>query len=74
MVTRPNHQAPREYSNATFKNAHVYVQREARYIFALQEGGSKGDDRWIGAAQKFLHIRDVGQSGRFVEPWVESRL
>ena len=47
MVVGTHHQPAREYSDAPFKYAHVYVHLEAVYILALQKGGGKGDDRKI---------------------------
>ena len=59
MVVIAHHQPAREYSDAAFEDAHIYVHLKARYILALQQGGSKGDDRRVGAAQKFFHSNDV---------------
>lgn len=67
-----HHQAPGEYADAPFERAHIYVHLKAGYILALKESAGKGDNRHVCAAQKFLHIKDVGQIGRFVEPWVGS--
>ena len=56
MIIDVDKQTAREDANAAFEDAHIYVHFEAFYILPLKKGGGKGDDRWIGAAQEFLHI------------------
>ena len=60
MIVRPNHQTPRKDSDAAFEDAHIYVYLKAVYILALKQGRSECNNRRVGAAQKFLHIMDVG--------------
>lgn len=50
-----NHQAARQYAKGAVKDAHVDVQLKHGYILALKHGFGKGDDGWVGTAQKFLH-------------------
>jgi octaprenyl-diphosphate synthase len=67
MVIGVHHQAARENPDAAFEHAHVYVHFKAVYILPPEKGGGKGDDGHIGAAQKFLHIKDVEPDHRHVE-------
>lgn len=60
MIVAPNHQAAWEDSNAPFKDAHIYVHLKAVYILALEQGRSECNNCRVCAAQKFLHIMDVG--------------
>ena len=68
MIVFADHETSGKDSDATFEHAHVYVHLKASYILPLEKGGGKGNDRWICAAQKFLHIRDVEAQKLDVEP------
>lgn len=68
MIIRAHHKATRENSDATFKDAHIYVHLEAVYILTPEKRRGKGDDRHVCAAQKFLHKGCVGQITGIVEP------
>ena len=63
-----DHQTPGKNTDASFKDAHVYVHLEAVYILTLEKGLCKGNDSHVRGAQKFLHIKGVGQFRRIVEP------
>jgi len=71
MVIGVHHQPARENSDAAFEHAHVYVHFKAGYILPPEKGGGKGDYGHVGAAQKFLHIKDVEPDRRRVEPDAE---
>lgn len=72
MIVRMNHQPAWENSDAAFEDAHVYVHLEAGYILTLKKGLGKGDNGHVRAAQKFFHIKGVGQFGQIVEPLNEA--
>lgn len=66
MVTVGDHQTPRQYADASVKDAHVDVQRKGRYTLALKKDSRESDHRRVGRAQKFLHgigvLRQIARS------------
>lgn len=62
MIVNTHHQTAWKNTNATFKDAHIYVHLKAVYILPLKKGGGKGHDGRVGATQKFLH--KMGSKGK----------
>ena len=57
-----NQQPTWKNSDPAFQHAHIYVHFKAVYTLPVKEGGGKGEDRRIRAAQKFLH--NCGSKGK----------
>ena len=64
VILIAHHEPAGQHADGSLEHAHVDVHRKHGYILAFDERRRKGDDRWIVAAQKFLHIRDLRTSPR----------
>lgn len=66
MILIAHHDPAGQDSDAAFEDAHVYVQLEAVYTFAVQDGLGECDDGDVVCAQKLFHILDVRRYSAFV--------
>lgn len=66
VILIAHHDPSGQNSDASFEDAHIYVQFEAVYTFAVQDGLGKSDDRYVICAQKLFHILDLRRYSAFV--------
>ena len=56
VILGAHHDPARQNPDRPFKNAHMDVQFEQVYIFAVQKHPNEGDHGWVIGAEEFLHV------------------